>query len=201
MTVKINEMECKGAKLWEKEYKRGGNSGTGSYGEFADFKARILNDLVSKEDIRTVIEFGCGDGNQLSLATYPMYIGYDVSPTALALCHSKFAADSTKAFRPVSEYQGEKADMAMSLDVLYHIIEHDLWEAYMRRLFNAAYKCVVIYSTNEAYNAPNRAAHMYHRQFTPWVEANQPAWELVRTVRNEFNGSADFYIYKLKAKI
>ncbi|MGD9858413.1 MAG: hypothetical protein AB7U20_26025 [Planctomycetaceae bacterium] len=53
---------------WVRRYRKGRNSGGGSYGRLAEFKAQVLNDLVREHRIQTVIEFGCGDGNQLALA-------------------------------------------------------------------------------------------------------------------------------------
>jgi hypothetical protein len=61
-------------KYWDNRYKKCGNSGAGSYGKLAEFKADILNKFISKNNIQSVIEFGCGDGNQLLLANYQCYI-------------------------------------------------------------------------------------------------------------------------------
>src|SRR5688572_13218080 len=83
---------------WNKRYEGGGTSGAGSYGRLASFKADFLNNFVQEHDVGSVIEFGCGDGAQLGLAAYPKYIGLDVSPTAIKLCVSRFAGDSTKSF-------------------------------------------------------------------------------------------------------
>ena len=60
--------------FWEQHYAQGGTSGAGSYGKYAEFKADILNRFVQENSVRSVIEFGCGDGNQLSLARYPSYV-------------------------------------------------------------------------------------------------------------------------------
>src|SRR5690625_7083258 len=68
-------------EYWEQRYASGVHSGAGSYKKFAQFKADTLNRFVSEHGIRTVTEFGCGDGNQLLLAQYPQYLGIDVSPT------------------------------------------------------------------------------------------------------------------------
>ena len=81
---------------WEDRYKRNGNSGAGSYGRLARFKADVLNELVQREDIKTVIEFGCGDGNQLRFANYPKYVGYDVSQKSIRMCKALYADDKTK---------------------------------------------------------------------------------------------------------
>ena len=71
---------------WETRYSGGGNSGAGSYGQLAEFKAEVINDFVISKGISSIIEFGCGDGNQLLLARYPRYTGLDVSKVALARC-------------------------------------------------------------------------------------------------------------------
>ena len=53
-------------EYWETRYKSGGNSGVGSYTKFAEFKASFVNLLIKKYNIESIIEFGVGDGNQLS---------------------------------------------------------------------------------------------------------------------------------------
>ena len=108
---------------WAARYAQGGTSGAGSYGRLAEFKAEVLNDFVRENDIRTVVEHGCGDGNQLALAAYPRYLGLDVTTEAVALCRSRFARDATKEFRTLSEYGGERAEVALSLDVIFHLVE------------------------------------------------------------------------------
>src|SRR5690606_8385419 len=75
---------------WRKRYEKGGHSGPGSYDKLAEYKAETLNRFVADHQITDVIEFGCGDGNQLRLAQYPRYIGYDISPIALARCRELF---------------------------------------------------------------------------------------------------------------
>lgn len=51
---------------WRKRYEKGGNSGLGSYDHYAVFKADVLNAFFKENHIQSVVEFGCGDGNQLS---------------------------------------------------------------------------------------------------------------------------------------
>ena len=82
------------ARYWERNYARGGTSGPGSYNALAEAKAAFLNDFVRTRQVRSVIEFGCGDGHQLSLADYPAYIGLDVSRSAIELCKRRFAGDT-----------------------------------------------------------------------------------------------------------
>jgi SAM-dependent methyltransferase len=190
------------ANFWEGNYAQGRTSGAGSYGRLAEGKRQFLNELVSARAVRSVIEFGCGDGNQLSLAEYPSYIGLDVSRTAIGLCQRRFAGDTTKSF---FLYDGAcftdragvfRAELALSLDVVYHLTEDAVFEAYLRHLFGAGQRLVVIYSTNTEIGGT--APHVRHRRFTPWVEAACPQWRLVRVAPGPSAGPAraDFFVYE-----
>jgi hypothetical protein len=191
------------ASFWEDNYAQGLTSGNGSYGELAEGKRAFLNELVRARGVRSVIEFGCGDGNQLSLAEYPAYIGLDVSRSAIGLCQRRFAGDPAKSFflydgSCFSDQAGVfTADLALSLDVLYHLTEDAVYEAYLRHLFAAGRRLVVIYSTNQA--ASRTAPHVRHRHFTPWVEANCPQWRLTGVTRGPNSSErarADFFTYE-----
>ncbi len=185
-------------RYWEERYDRGGNSGLGSYGELAAFKAEVLNNFVRENHITSVIEYGCGDGNQLRLAAYPSYIGFDVSTKAIVLCKEIFSADTTKTFKLMDDYAGETAELTLSLDVIYHLVEDPVFSGYMERLFDSAREYVIIYSSDST-DPPNRLnPHIRHRKFSEWVRAERPRWELLSHIPNEFprQSFADFYIYQ-----
>lgn len=192
------------ARYWAERYASGGNSGIGSYDQLAEFKAEILNAFVAEKNTESIIEFGCGDGNQLTLARYPKYLGFDVSPDALALCRERFKNDPTKTFKLVREYRGEQASLVLSLDVVYHLVEGEVFEQYMKRLFQTAQKHVIVYSSNSETLNATRAAHEKHREFTAWVQENEPSWRLIQHIPNRYpyrrddkTGSfADFYIFE-----
>ncbi|MEZ4750770.1 MAG: class I SAM-dependent methyltransferase [Bdellovibrionota bacterium] len=170
---------------WEKRYASGSSSGTGSCGKLAEFKAEILNTFVQENNVRSVIEFGSGDGQQLSLAQYPRYRGFDVSQTAVRCCREKFRSDSTKQFRHLSEYRGEKAELVLSLDVIYHLIEDRVFEAHMAALFDAASRFVIIYSDDGNRKLPE-SPYIRHRRFQEWIEKNRPNWRLQKRIPNAF---------------
>lgn len=81
-----------------------------------------------------MIEFGFGVGNQLKLANYPRYIGFDISRKAISMCKEKFQGEATKQFKSVVEFSQEKSDLVISLDVIYHLVEKELYEQYMINL-------------------------------------------------------------------
>ena len=112
--------------------------GAGSYNRLAEFKAEIINKFVRDNNVSKIIEWGCGDGNQLKLAEYPEYIGYDVSKKAVKICREKFSDDLTKQFIWCGGDRFEnkvRGDLSLSLDVIYHLIEDDVYEQYMEWLF------------------------------------------------------------------
>jgi SAM-dependent methyltransferase len=194
------------ASYWQGRYQRGGNSGDGSYGALASFKADVLNELIAEYAIDTVIEFGCGDGNQLMLARYPQYFGLDISVEAIAICKEKFHGDSAKTFCLMQDYGGEIADAAMSLDVLFHLVEDDVFERYMHTLFAAGRKLVIIYSSNTNVQETPQPPHVRHREFSTWVKQNAKDWSLTQVVDNlipydaesGIGSPANFYVYLKK---
>jgi 2-polyprenyl-3-methyl-5-hydroxy-6-metoxy-1,4-benzoquinol methylase len=138
-------------EYWDKNYKAGGTSGSGSYGNLADFKAEVVNNLITKNQIQTVIEFGCGDGNQLSLMQFAKYLGLDVASSSIRLCTEKFKDDETKSFMlyTPSAFTNRgfmQADMVICLDVLYHITDDADFMATLSDLFKASTNLVVLYT-------------------------------------------------------
>lgn len=197
-------------KYWEDRYQSKGNSGTGSYSHLAEYKAEVLNDFVSSNNIKRVIEFGCGDGNQLTLAKYPEYLGLDVSPTAIKLCCDLFRDDPSKSFYlyDTLAFQDNsrvfQADLVLSLDVLFHLVEQEIFETYIRHLFNASNMYVIIYASDFDQEGDAVYQHDKRRKFTTYVEKNIPGWQLKEVVKNKYpvdkfkeKGSlSDFYIYE-----
>lgn len=189
---------------WMHRYEAGRDSGDGSYNKLAEFKAKIINEFVLENEIKSVIEYGCGDGNQLSLAQYPSYIGFDISPEAITMCRKRFSRQDTKTFKLMKEYDSETAELTLSLDVIFHLVEDDVFADYMNRLFDSSERFVIIYSSDTDKNPEGQVAHVRHRLFSKWIRENKPNWRLLRHIPNEFpftgdtrTGSfANFYIYK-----
>jgi hypothetical protein len=192
------------ADYWEKRYLNGGNSGAGSYSRLAEFKADFLNDFVRRHSVRSVIEFGSGDGAQLELSDYPEYVGVDVSEAAIKATRARFASDPSKRFyEPTELPSNTTAELSLSLDVIYHLVEDGVFEQYMRVLFDKATRFVIVYSSNE--NALVEARHVKHRRFTDWVEQNRPGFMMTEHVPNRYpfneedpnnTSFADFYVFE-----
>jgi len=195
------------AAYWEKRYQSGGNSGAGSYDRLAEFKAAFLNDFVRTRNVQEILEFGCGDGSQLALAQYPHYVGCDVSTAAVEMCRRRFADDPTKQFYPVPGLPADlTAELVLSLDVIYHLVEDAVFDRYMADLFDRATRFVVVYSSNT--DQPAAALHVRHRTFTDWIDGHRPQWTLVEHVANPYpydenqpktTSFADFFVYERAA--
>jgi len=196
-------------KYWESRYRGNGTSGSGSFGRLAEFKANILNSFVDNNNVRSVIEFGCGDGNQLSLAHYPSYIGIDTSYKAVEICKKLFKEDKSKSFfiyDPfcfADNHRLFQADLAISLDVIYHLVEDEIYKAHMAHLFRASKSYVIIYSSD--HEEHHKSAHVRHRNFSPWVELHCKNWSLLKKIKNKYpydlddsfdTSKANFFIYK-----
>ncbi len=193
------------SKYWEDRYKEGRNSGAGSYNNLAEFKGKIINSFVSENNIDKVIEFGSGDGNQLKYFSFNSYIGYDVSQTSIDLCSNIFKSDSSKQFINIIDYKPIEVDLTLSLDVIYHLIEDDVFHDYMSKLFDSSKKFVIIYSSNDdKQNNEDTAIHVRHRQFTNWIERERGNFKLIKHIPNKYPGNgkghktsfADFYIFE-----
>jgi hypothetical protein len=94
------------------------------------------------------------------------------------------------------------AELTLSLDVIYHLIEDDVFADTVRTLFAWATRFVIIYASNTDSSWPS--AHVRHRQFTRHVAATEPDWRLLAHLPNPYpydparpddTSFADFFIY------
>ncbi|MCC6459138.1 MAG: class I SAM-dependent methyltransferase [Saprospiraceae bacterium] len=184
-------------RYWERRYARGGHSGAGSSGRLAQYKADWLNQFVRTQGVRSVLELGCGDGQQLLLAEYPAYRGFDIAPSALERCRRLFAADPSKQFDHYAPAHFDptavQADLALSLEVIFHLTEDELYQAHLRHLFGSARRWVVIFSADEAGESP--FPHFRLRRFSADVPLG---WRLRARVPNPHRdiSVSDFYLFE-----
>lgn len=183
---------------WNQRYITGGASTKWEvYGETAKFKADTVNTLVALYEIKSVIEFGCGDGRQLALAKYPSYLGVDVSEAAVNLCRAAFAGDKSKRFLCLSELQPTAAELALSQDVIYHAVEDRAYRDHLGQLFESATRFVVIYSNDTDTNPIDTPPHIRNRKFTQDVAERFQNWKLLKQIPHPNpRKSRAFFIYQ-----
>jgi len=177
MSNNFNEVD-----YWESRYKSGGNSGSGSYGLLAQYKANIINNFIIENNIKSVIDYGVGDGNQLSLLNLDgvKYVGLDVSKTIIEKCKSKFPENMQ--FYLADQYNG-KSELAISCDVLYHLIDYTRFIDYIDRLFNMTTNYVIIYARDENIDC---SIHNKFREFLTYILDKYKEWRLVDMLQNPY---------------
>ena len=102
------------------------------------------------------------------------------------MCRARFQHDSTKSFALVSEYAGHSAELVLSLDVIFHLVEDGVFHEYMKRLFDSSTRYVIIYSSNRETKDAIVAPHIRHRAFTNWINDQTSGWRLVGHVPNAY---------------
>lgn len=186
-------------RYWERRYARGGHSGAGSSGPIAEYKAAVLNDFVRRHDIRSVVELGCGDGQQLQKAAYPAYVGLDIAPSAVARCQALFDGDPTKSFYLYDPHRFEPADfqaeLAISLEVIFHLTEENLYQLYLQHLFRLSRRWVVVFSPDETDTTGGIYPHFRPRHFSADVPT---AWVLRARLPNPHRerSMSDFFVFE-----
>lgn len=184
-------------KYWNERYETGGNSGEGSYGPLAQYKASFINDFCKKHGIRSAVELGCGDGNQSSKLLIERYVGVDISQKCIDWARRNFHQQGW-TFLTADEFKQTRAEhiaeLGLSLDVVYHLIEDEVYRTYLEDLFATASRFVLIYSSNRDYFDP-AFPHVRHRTVVDDVSALEPGWRFVGTEPNPYYRDPDERTY------
>jgi hypothetical protein len=94
-------------------------------------------------------------------------------------------------------------DLALSVDVIYHLVEDEVFEDHISLLFQLSRKYVGIYSSDSIQDWPG--AHIRHRRFSDWIAASAPQWRLKEKIPNRYpfdprdpyeTSLADFFFYE-----
>jgi SAM-dependent methyltransferase len=194
----VKPIEYTPAGYWERRYRDGRTSGAGSEGDEGAYKAAYLSDFIAEHDVKTIVDWGCGDGQVLDLVDLhdAQYIGLDVSPTIVERMRAKGLGPrclfhTTDAFVTLTRTH---FDLALSFDVLFHFPDDADYDAYLMQLFQSAEKYVMIYSTN--YAGGRTARHVFRREFTPDIAERFPEWELTTVETPLREGLASFFVYE-----
>jgi SAM-dependent methyltransferase len=154
---------------WEARYAHGKRgSGDGSRGDAAKRKAAFINSLIAERNVSSVTDWGCGDGVVARLIEAPAYVGLDVSPSAIALCRVRADAPGRTwlAYDGLTAPELPPADLALSLDVIFHLTDDALYRRHLELLFGSA-PLVCIHSSNR--EEADEVTHMRSREFVPDV--------------------------------
>lgn len=180
------------SSYWEERYSAGFNSGDGSYGDLAIFKAETINKFIQKNSVRTIIEFGCGDGNQLKLMEYKKYLGFDITNSAIKKCQEMYVNDPSKSFLLYHPkfFTNKKfllADLVLCLDVLYHIIPEEDYVKTLDDIFSCSARYVILYTDIDEYKQkPYRTgSHVCHRDTLEYLK-KYSQFKIMEIIQNKY---------------
>ena len=118
--------------LWRGESSR---SGPGSEGAFAEQKIDLLQDLIERHGVRSILDIGCGDffWMQRIAGAVDRYHGIDVVEPLIERNRERFASKSV-TFECVdltadgarSEVEGEPFDLVVCFDVIGHLLNPEV---------------------------------------------------------------------------
>lgn len=148
---------------WDQRYASGRDSGEGSRGETGQAKAEFVNKVIGRRRVASLIDWGCGDGQVLAhLREDVDYLGVDVSQVVLNKVRDRFPR---RRFVHAAMAGAQTADLALSMDVLFHFPDDADYHAYLDQLFGSAKRLVLIYSTDDDARGQT-APHVRRRKFT-----------------------------------
>ena len=176
------------ARYWEERYYYGGNSGKGSYFQKAAEKAAYLNAKINEYNIDTIVDIGCGDGNNLKLFESRNYYGFDVSKTIIVSNKKLYDQDKNKKFMLIDDYfdktlmdirngKDTKNLICISFDVIGHLVEDNVYRAHLENFssLNPDYLIVSNYDGDREYDLS--MPHIKHRNYSKDLINN--GWKLI----------------------
>lgn len=185
-------LEVDQAEYWDARYRE--RASQVDVGE-RRYKARYVNQMLSQHEIGSVIDWGCGNGDQL--AHIPLgethYVGTDISMEAIRQSRERFPGRYF-IHRPKLRLT-EKAEAGLSLEVIPHQVTEIALVSHLDDLFGRASRLVVIFSTNM--DTEQLAIHVRHHWFTPIVAIRYPEWRMLDGGNGrEFGSLRAFYAYE-----
>lgn len=182
-------------RYWNNRYVSGGNSGSGSRGESLRQKCRMINTFIQAHEIKSILDLGCGDGAVAACLDVNSYLGVDVSSYIVEKNSQAFSNDSKKQFRELTGFSVENNsfDLAISLDVIFHIVNLVDLTKHLNLLYKATGKWVIISSTN--YDSP-QIYHQKNWKITEIITKQYPNWTLISSEKLVYS-SCSIFIYAI----
>lgn len=195
----LEDMRSRDQMYWDKRYQEGGNSGSGSRGRLASFKVSVVNEIIRRESVSSLLDHGAGDGEICSQLKVDKLWMTDVSRTARArLRNKKIGKVVHPQLLPLL-----RTDIVISLDVTYHITHDELFERYMVDATSVGRRFILIYSRAQE-NSIREPRHIRSNDFLSWMARNEE-WSLHEQIDNPFSykqkdshntSKSNFYLFK-----
>lgn len=132
-------------EFWNKRYRTcPEGSGVGSRGIFAKKKLALIQKCVREEEIKSVIDLGCGDLFWIKHLDIQQYTGIDFSQTVIKKNQQIRPNWCFKSFDFSSEKVSDEADLAICLDVLIHQPTSEKHDLVIENALKASRKILLI---------------------------------------------------------
>ena len=194
---------------WDSWYDSSTNSGPGSQGKLQEFKINYLNKLFKQFEIKTVLDFGCGDGS-LALGLHcQSYFGIDIAINAIKLCKKRvnrqgFSFECENFFNYTPSIIKNKfpsgLDCCICIDTLYHIFTEQALSETLKSLFSTEAKIVVLYTIpSESLKLPfHPMLRSYGKGFSNALSKFSESFKLVDKTKPTLGSAAGFLVYVRK---
>ena len=140
-----------------------GGSGGGSSPEATKSFRQVLQDFIKEKNIKTVVDFGCGDWTSTHLINWESikYIGLDVVGSVILDNQKKYSSKNISFAEIESKEDVNKffADLLIVKDVLMHWCNEDIIEFINKALPNYNYIVLVNNSINANSERPNTSPY------------------------------------------
>ena len=171
------------SRYWQARYRWGGNSGKGSRGETAARKAEFVSTFCRQHDVSSLVELGSGDGVCASQIKIAKYLGLDLSQDAVLRARRRVSSLSHRFLTITGDssedivakvrscHGGNPPLVSLSMDVILHLVEDSVFEAYLKTLFAISARYIVVFSSDA--DGPDEI-HVRHRAYSRRFMADFP---------------------------
>lgn len=204
------------ATYWEQRHaERRGHwraNGPGSRGRLLSYKVALVQALVDETRAHSLLDLGCGDAQLGARVNVDHYLGVDVSPTAAEAARARLGMrgrGGTVEVLTLAQLPPAigMVDVAISMDVVFHLLEDEAYHDHLQRLFDVAKRAVGIYST--VTESPV-FGHVRHRaverdvaalSWLDWecIHRGPPPWPKDEAVNPEHGSDCWWLVYKPRA--
>lgn len=155
---------------WIERYNRGGSSGAASYGRSAVARGQYISTLIRGYQCTHVIDFGCGDVDQVQQIKVPFYMGVDASSFIIRKC----IQHTHRCFRIATTVPSDRTDAILLLDMIKCLTDDFSYHEVLRTTFLHPTATIVIIAAKD--HNLWESSHIRHRGFSLHIAETYTDW-------------------------
>lgn len=185
---------------WDNRYASGGNSGLGSIGKHKEWKWNTLNNNI--ENITNIIDVGCGDLSFMDNHTIENYTGIDISNTIIEANKTKHPEWKFICSSADKRISGLKGDVVFCHDVLFHIVDDEVYNNIILNLIEYSNKYISIFTWHKnplkrMFRSTDNDSYQAYRDFSKYIPIfENPGFSLICNEKSPCNKYGSLYIFK-----